>query len=385
MPLTRKIRALICLLLLAACQPTAAPRVRLLVDGQVRDIAPSDLVPAHMLTAAAIPFSPADKILLNGIPVPLDQPIQPAGAFILQLRRVEPVTIVAPAGQITVNTAAFTVGEALREAGITLSIRDRVEPPVDAGIAGGLLITLTQARQLTIHAGGQTVTAYASAATVGGALAEAGIPLVGLDQANPSENDAFPSDGQIRAVRVSESVVSAIKIIPYKTELTVTTDLQPPLQDVTAPGQVGLVLDRTRVRYEDGIEVSRAVESESVIRQPQTRVARSSYWAAIQMYATSYSPCRSGTSSCLNGTSSGLPVKRGVVAMKYDWYLALGGVRVYIPGYGTAVVADVGGGFPDGRAWIDLGFSDADYEEWSGWVTVYFLAPAPLEIPWFLK
>jgi uncharacterized protein YabE (DUF348 family) len=385
MPLTKKIRALACLLLLAACQPADAPRLRLLVDGQVRDIAASDLVPAHMLTAAAISFSPADRLLADGRPVAWDAPIGAENLSLLQLRRAVPVTIVTASQQITVSTAAFTVGEALREAGVTLSVRDHVEPPVGTPLANGLLITLSQARPLTIRAGDQTVTAYASAATVGGALAEAGIPLVGLDQADPSENDAFPSDGQIRVVRVAESVSTTIKIIPYETELTVTTELQPPLQDVTAPGQVGLSLERTRIRYADGLEVGRAVESASVIRPPQTRVARSSYWAAIQMYATSYSPCRSGTGSCLNGTSSGLPVTRGVVAMKYDWYLALGGTRVYIPGYGAAVVADVGGGFPDGRAWIDLGFSDADYEEWSGWVTVYFLAPAPLEIPWFLK
>jgi 3D (Asp-Asp-Asp) domain-containing protein len=103
------------------------------------------------------------------------------------------------------------------------------------------------------------------------------------------------------------------------------------------------------------------------------------------MYATSYSPCNSGSSTCYYGTSSGIPVAHGVVAMIRDWYLALKGVRVYIPGYGTAVVADVGGGFDDGRAWIDLGYSDSDYVGWSQWVTVYFLAPAPLEVPWFLK
>jgi 3D (Asp-Asp-Asp) domain-containing protein len=59
----------------------------------------------------------------------------------------------------------------------------------------------------------------------------------------------------------------------------------------------------------------------------------------------------------------------------------LSGSQVYIPGYGVAVIGDVGGGFPDGRAWIDLGYSDDDYQSWSGMVTVYFLAPAPATIP----
>ena len=362
------------------------PRVKILVDGQVRDIAAGDLVPANMLTGAAISFSPSDRILVNGLSVPLDVPIQSGDYFILQLRRALPVTIFAPNGQVTISTAAFTVGEALREAGISsLGARDKVEPPANTFITSGMIINVTPARQMKISAGDKSVTVYASASTVGAAAAEAGIPLMGLDRSAPGENEAFPGDGQVRIVRVTESTVSAYKGIPNETQLIVTTELEPPLQDVLEPGVIGLSFERTRVRYEDGAEVGRAVESETVIREPQTSIVRSSYWAAKQMYATSYSPCRSGVDACLSGTSSGMTVQRGVVAMYYEWYLALGGVRVFIPGYGTAVIGDVGGGFPDRRPWIDLGFSDADYEEWSGWVTVYFLAPAPIEIPWMLR
>jgi 3D (Asp-Asp-Asp) domain-containing protein len=226
-----------------------------------------------------------------------------------------------------------------------------------------------------------------SAATVGQVLAEAGIPLLGLDSATPSENEALPADGQIRIVRVTESITSAYKVIPNETELIVTTELQPPAQDVLDAGEVGISLNRTRVRYEDGLEVSRVIESESVIRLPRTRVVRSSYWAAKEFYATSYSPCRSSgePGKCYYGTALGIPVAKGVVGMVREWYLALRGTSVYIPGYGTAIVADTGAGYPDGRPHIDLGYSDSDYVGWSSWVTVYFLAPAPLEIPWFLQ
>ena len=104
------------------------PRVKILVDGQVRDIAAGDLVPANMLTGAAISFSPSDRILVNGLSVPIDVPIQSGDYFILQLRRALPVTIFAPNGQVTISTAAYTVGEALHEAGITsLGARDKVD------------------------------------------------------------------------------------------------------------------------------------------------------------------------------------------------------------------------------------------------------------------
>ena len=48
------------------------------------------------------------------------------------------------------------------------------------------------------------------------------------------------------------------------------------------------------------------------------------------------------------------------------------GQAVYIPGYGYATIEDIGGGFPD-KDWIDLGYTDANYQPWHHWVTIYFL------------
>ena len=56
--------------------------------------------------------------------------------------------------------------------------------------------------------------------------------------------------------------------------------------------------------------------------------------------------------------------------------------NMYIPGYGKAVAADIGGGVI-GR-WIDLGYSDNDYVPWHSWVTVYFLWPPPDVIVWIV-
>jgi 3D (Asp-Asp-Asp) domain-containing protein len=67
-----------------------------------------------------------------------------------------------------------------------------------------------------------------------------------------------------------------------------------------------------------------------------------------------------------------------VVAVIYEWFIPMGWHTVYVPGYGHAVIADVGGGIP-GEHWIDLGFPDDDYESWSRWVTVYFTLPIPPE------
>ena len=104
------------------------------------------------------------------------------------------------------------------------------------------------------------------------------------------------------------------------------------------------------------------------------------YYRVLNLLATSYSPCRSGTSKCSYGTASGLPVQRGTVAMVYSWYLAFGFDRLYIPGYGFATVGDVGGGPSGSHYWVDLGFTDADYQPIYSTVTVYFLTPVPVNL-----
>ena len=78
--------------------------------------------------------------------------------------------------------------------------------------------------------------------------------------------------------------------------------------------------------------------------------------------------------------------------MDYSIYSYLAGMKVYIPGYGVATIGDTGGGpivesaFGVPRTkWIDLGFNEGEIQDMTGWVTVYFLAPAPSEIPYFLK
>jgi len=110
------------------------------------------------------------------------------------------------------------------------------------------------------------------------------------------------------------------------------------------------------------------------------------YWRKVSVYATSYSPCRSGVDGCLYGTATGImPVQKGVVAVTPRWLsvtngYGMWGQAVYIPGYGYGVIADSGGGIP-GTPWIDLAYSDEDYVTWGTWTTMYFLTPAPAWAP----
>jgi len=292
------------------------------------------------------------------------------------------------------------VGEALAEASILLREGEKILPRVKSPIREGMTITLTPTRQLTVNVDGNSIQVQSSAETVGEALAEAGTPLLGLDYSVPAEEEPLPSDGQIRVVRVNESVLLAQKSIPFDSDVQASAEVPLDQTQIIQPGETGLSVQRIRIRYEDGREISRITENETVVRPPKTRILGSGtkvevrttvvdgreiqYWRAVQMYATSYSPCRSGADRCYPGTASGKSLKKGMVGMRNDWYAAMGGQQLYIPGYGFATIEDVCGGCK-GKPWIDLGYSDNDWQQWNSWVTVYFLMPVPANIIYDLQ
>jgi 3D (Asp-Asp-Asp) domain-containing protein len=247
---------------------------------------------------------------------------------------------------------------------------------------------------------GRVLPIRTSARTVGEALAEAGIPLLGADYSLPAENEALPSNGEIKVVRVNETVILAQKSIPFQSELVASADVPLDQTQILSPGENGLSMQRIRVRYEDGVEVSRVTEEETVVRTPKNRTlaygtkveiktavvdgVTIEYWRAVQMYATSYFPCGLGTGACSFITATGAELRKGVVALRTDLFRAMRGQPLYIPGYGFATVQDACGGCV-GKPWIDLGYGEDDYESWHWWVTVYFLTPVPQNIVYVLE
>ncbi len=390
-------------LFLLSCQPNTPVSITIIDGEKIQVVDSSERVPLILLTQNGVVPQPNDRVLLNGIPVPIDQPTQTTDSIQLQLRRAVTLSINSQA----IQSSAFTVGQALSEAGFSLNKNDLIDPPAETPITQSLTITYTPARDLIIYSGDTTINIRSTAGTVGEALAEAGIPLIGFDTSSPLENEALPPDGQIRVVRIQETTSVALEPIPFEVQFIESADVPLGQEETVQPGVNGLAMVRTRIRYEDGKEVSRVEEDKTVIREPQVRIVKGGtqvvlapvggsvpyeYWIAVEMYATVYSPCASGTGGCSYGTASGARAGQGIVAVDYSIYSYLAGMQVYIPGYGVATIGDTGGGpiietaFGVPRTkWIDLGFNEGEMRNMTGWVTVYFLAPAPAEIPYFLK
>ena len=353
-------------------------------------------IPANLLAALNLKLFPEDEVWVNGLPVDPSRSLPRADRLYLQFRPATTLEIQQDGNRQVISAVGDTLGQALWHAGLSLKAGDRLSLPLDTPMKAPMAVELRRARQVTVRWQDQEVTLRTAAVTVGEALAELGLSLQGLDTSQPPEDAPLPVDGQIRVVRVREEVILQQTNVPYGKQLVADPTLELDQRRVITPGRFGVKVSRQRVRYEDGREVSRQTEAEWVAAEPQDEVlgygtqavvktlttpeGTFEYYRAVPVYATSYSPCQQGMGRCSRSTSSGMLLQKGVVAVTLPWYRLFRGARVYIPGYGVGVIGDVGGGIP-GVYWMDLGYSDEDYVSWAQTVTVYFLTPVPANVP----
>jgi uncharacterized protein YabE (DUF348 family) len=371
-------------------------------DGEPQTLWTTENVPVKLLRTAGVELGPGDELWSNGVLIDVDKPLEGSAAQSLQVRRSTLVTWEEGGKTYTVRSTATTLGEALWDAGVRLYSSDRLTPPPDTPLGNGEIeATLERSQEIFIQTKDKVIRDRVLAKTSGGALAAAGMPLQGLNYSIPGEDEPIPPDGVIQVVQVREEIILEQEPLPFGYETTPSSEVDLDTQRIVQVGEYGILARRVRVVYEDDQEISRAVEDEWTAKQPKPRIVGYGtkitiqtantpdgpieYYRAVQAYATSYSPCRIGTAgTCSSRTASGAELKKGVIGVIRSWYNYMKGASVYIPGYGFAIIADVGGGFSD-RNWVDLGYSDGDWVGWSSYVTVYFLTPVPGNILYILN
>ncbi|HWQ45603.1 MAG TPA: ubiquitin-like domain-containing protein [Longilinea sp.] len=356
----------------------------------------SSRIPVVVMQQAGLLYQTGDRISWNGLAVDATQPLPSAGDYTLLIRLSQTITLTIDGQTQTIQSAAPTLAAALWEAGIALDSADQLSIPADTALNGPITVELRRAVPLTLQVNGQSLAIRSAGSTVGAALAQAGYPLQGADYSIPAEGEPLPSDGNIRLVHVQETIELSQSLLPFTTEYVEDPNTELDHSSVVTEGQYGLEVSRERTRFEDGVETTTTDEgswvaqpaiteqlgmgTQVVIRTLETPNGTVEYWRTVTVFATAYSPCQSGVPGCLYGTSSGMPVARGTIAVTRTWYNLMVGQQLYVPGYGVGTIGDTGGGFPD-RYWIDLAFTDEDFQGWANWVTIYFLVPVPDYIP----
>jgi 3D (Asp-Asp-Asp) domain-containing protein len=214
-----------------------------------------------------------------------------------------------------------------------------------------------------------------------------------MDYVEPDLATRLGEGQEIQLVRVHEELLVQQEPIPFETQWAPDPELalDSPHQ-VGQKGEMGVFERRTRVRYEEGVEIDRWLEAEWVARAPRPKILNYGtkivlhtinspsgpvqYWRRFRMLATSYNSASSGKSPdhpTYGITRLGWRMRFGIVAV--DPRIVRLGSRVYVPGYGVGDAADTGGAIRGLR--IDLGYGDTGFVSWYRCVDVYLLAPVP--------
>ncbi|GAB4543709.1 MAG: hypothetical protein Kow0063_37120 [Anaerolineae bacterium] len=364
--------------ILAEAGIQARPQDRVVVDGQLWNLN-TDLPQAALAEEGRRGPGLAS---LPGRPVPVR----------IVLQRAVPVTLNDDGVPVTFYTSQATVGEALLAQGILLYLGDRVTPSLGSRILPGMRIYIERSTPVVIRTGDRVIRTRTQRTTVGGALAQAGVMLMGKDYSIPSPDAPISDDMTIQVVRVREEVEIEQQLIPFETRWVPDPDMRLDTQQLVQPGESGVIKSRYRTIYENGQQVSRVLEDEWIDYPPSDKIIAYGtqvvvqtldtpdgpfeYWRHFRVLATSYSAATSGKDKDhprYGITRTGLKAGYGVVAV--DPKVIPLWSEIYVPGYGVAVAGDTGGSIL-GRH-IDLGFDEDEPPLWYRWVDVYIATPVP--------
>lgn len=279
---------------------------------------------------------------------------------------------------ITCMTMKKTFKETLEQNNIVVNTFDYTSVPLETDLQRTRLneIYIKRAVPVYITADGEQTKVMSYRDTVEEMLKDSPVKPEGLDRLEGAQlMDPVKSGMSLRIVRIDENVVSEQEKIPFAVQKKANKTLDEGTERVIQEGEQGILEKQYKVVTEDGMEVSRELLEETVIKDPvklileygtvlshkTSRGDTLRYNKVMDMKATAYTSSFEETGKApghpLYGiTATGIKAKKGVIAV--DPRVIPLGTRVYIeipgktPDYGYAVAADVGGGIKGNR--VDL-------------------------------
>ncbi len=315
------------------------------------------------------------------------------------------VTILDNSKEIIVAAeGSITVEEALALADISLTVGDKVNPPLQQQLADGESIVINRALHVVINNGKDTIFSVTEPVNIAELLKANGIDAAEGVKVDASLSSVV-SDGQtvnVTYTRTEELTVT--DIIPYEQQYVDTNELEIGETRIKQQGENGRLATVYKLYYENGDLVSKTLDTEYVevepvamiiengikakptptpqpTAKPKTNISAPSapqlmsrggsdftYRSKIEVTAYAYclDPSSTGKSPGDRGygvTASGYKAERGVIAV--DPSVIPLGTKIYVEAadgswvYGHAVAADTGAGIHGNK--IDL-FMDSKKE-----------------------
>ncbi|HUW65577.1 MAG TPA: 3D domain-containing protein [Spirochaetia bacterium] len=288
------------------------------------------------------------------------------------------VTLQIGSQRETLTSYAFTVGQFLAGAGVTMGPLDRVEPGPDTELKDGTSVAVYRAVPVTVTADDTVRRLFTTRNTVAAVLAEAGVTLAGLDRVEPGLGSPVTADMQIKVLRVVSRQETREVTVPFTTLALADARLAGGSTNLLQAGQPGLARQVWHMVYTNGALTAATLVSEALLTAPKPAILAVTqtpeanrggmpnlYTRQVTMLATAYAPTG-------NHTATGTVPEVGTIAV--DPRVIPLGTRLYVQGYGYATALDTGGAIKGNR--VDL-FMDTEREA-SDWgvrdVQVYVLS-----------
>lgn len=186
------------------------------------------------------------------------------------------VTFFDDGAKLIVKTNARTVSEALEKAGYEVGAGDIVEPGLDTKIdMNNFFINIHRARPALVKMGVMekyVMTASYDPKTI---VESAGVTVYDGDEINVLDNTNFLETGIATIYELKRNGGRNVTVeteIPFNERTEKDYNLAPGQREVKQLGEVGLKSAVYEVFYKDGVEVSRNLISEAVVREPVDKV-----------------------------------------------------------------------------------------------------------------
>ncbi|WP_327655623.1 ubiquitin-like domain-containing protein [Streptomyces sp. NBC_00483] len=183
----------------------------------------------------------------------------------------------------------------------------------------GLDLDVRTERSVTIMADGNRRTIRTNAATVGGAVEDAGVTLRGQDTTSVPQS-SFPRDGQVITVmRVTGEKEVREEPIPYATERTEDASQFQGTEVVTQAGEPGMKRVTYSVRTVNGVRGKPRRVRQEVVREPRTQQVRVGTKPMPTSVAGADSLNWSGLAACESGGRPGATDATGTYGGLYQF------------------------------------------------------------------
>ncbi len=302
-----------------------------------------------------------------------------------------------------VETEAETVEELLNELGITLNDEDNISKKLSSKLSDNDVINIERAIPVYLVVDNAPRIVYTSKKTVGEVLKDYQ-DSIGSDflTENVRDSTRISKNLEIKLSTIKEVLLTETTKIPFETETVETDALPKGTTEVKQVGSEGIETITVKNIYKGSElvsieEVGKTVTAKpvneiihvgtgeikqqpvaqntsgAVSKRPESKatsgeIAGYAYKSSISVSATGYTRFDPG---CSDYTSTGAYATKGVIAV--DPSVIPLGTEVYVPGYGYAVAADVGGAINGNK--IDLCYDTVS--EALAWgrrnITIYIL------------